>query len=95
MRITGWPPLRLNSDEEEMCRLCFIAVQPAFEKHCPAERKNFLSYSYCLFKLFELLGYDPFLESLSLLKGKYKLARQDDIFKNICAELDWEFIPSI
>jgi ribosomal protein S27AE len=95
MRITGRPPLRLTPDEEELCRLCFIAVQPAFEKHCPAERKNFLSYSYILYKFFELLGYDQFLDSLSLLKGRDKLSRQDDIFKKICVELDWQFIPSI
>jgi ribosomal protein S27AE len=95
MRITGACPPRLTPDMEEMCRLCFIAVQPAFEKHCPAGRKNFLSYSYVLFKIFQLLGYDESLESFSLLKGRDKLAKQDQIFKKICEELDWEFVPSV
>lgn len=94
-RLTGKKPLRVPHEVEEMCRLMFIAVQPAFEKHCPADRKNFLSYSYCLFKFFQLLGYDEFLESFSLLKGRDKLARQDEIFTKICAELDWEFVPSV
>ena len=40
---------------------------PHFEKHCPKDRKNFLSYSYCLFKFFQLLGYDEFLDSFTLL----------------------------
>ena len=47
-KLTGRHPLRLSAEAEEMCRLMFIAVQPAFEKHCPKDRKNFLSYSYCL-----------------------------------------------
>ena len=94
-KLTGSRPLRVPPEAEEMCRLMFIAVQPAFEKHCPKDRKNFLSYSYCLFKFFQLLGYDEFLDSFTLLKGRDKLARQDEIFKKICEELDWDFVPSV
>ena len=94
-RLTGTKPLRVPAEAEEMCRLMFIAVQPAFEKHCPKDRKNFLSYSYCLYKFFQLLGYDEFLDSFTLLKGRDKLARQDEIFKKICEELQWEFLPSV
>ena len=94
-KLTGQKPLRVPPEVEERCRLMFIAVQPAFEKHCPKERKNFLSYSYCLYKFFELLGYEDFLDSFSLLKGRDKLAKQDEIFKKICVELDWEFLPSV
>lgn len=94
-KLTGKRALRVPPDVEEMCRLMFIAVQAPFEKHCPKDRKNFLSYSYCLFKFFQLLGYDEFLESFSLLKGRDKLARQDEIFKKICSELEWEFVPSV
>ena len=95
MRITGAQPPRMTADMEELCRLCFIAVQPAFEKHCPPGRKNFLSYSYCLYKFFQLLGFDEFLDSFCLLKGRDKLIKQDEIFKKICEELDWDYIPSI
>lgn len=94
-RLTGVKPLRVPADVEETCRLMFIALQPAFEKHCPKDRKNFLSYSYCLFKFFQLLGYDEFLDSFQLLKGRDKLARQDEIFKKCCEELQWEFVPSV
>lgn len=94
-KLTGVRPLRVPAEAEETCRLMFIAVQPAFEKHCPKDRKNFLSYSYCLFKFFQLLGYDEFLDSFSLLKGRDKLARQDEIFEKICGELSWEFVPSV
>ena len=73
----------------------FIAMQPAFEKHCPKDRKNFLSYSYCLYKFFQLLGFEDYLNSFTLLKGRDKLHRQDQIFRKICVELNWEFVPSI
>lgn len=94
-KLTGVRPLRIPPEAEETCRLMFIAVQPAFEKHCPKDRKNFLSYSYCLYKFFQLLGYDQFLDSFTLLKGRDKLIKQDEIFKKICEELDWEFLPSV
>lgn len=94
-KLTGKSPMRIPPEAEEMCRLMFIAVQPAFDKHCPKDRKNFLSYSYCLYKFFQLLGYDEFLDSFTLLKGRDKLTRQDEIFKKICEELDWDFLPSV
>lgn len=94
-KITGTEPPKLTPEIEEMCRLMFIAMQPAFEKHCPTDRKNFLSYSYCLYKFFQLLGYESYLTCFTLLKGKDKLQKQDQIFKKICDELDWEFVPSM
>lgn len=94
-RLTGIKPMRIPAEAEETCRLMFIAVQPAFEKHCPKDRKNFLSYSYCLYKFFQLLGYDQFLDSFTLLKGRDKLIKQDQIFQKICEDLDWEFLPSV
>eukprot|EP00965_Chrysotila_dentata_P181973 6008794-Pleurochrysis_carterae.AAC.2 len=94
-RITGNAPKRLTHSMEELCRAMFMTVQPAFEKHCPANRKNFLSYSYCLFKFLQLIGCSKLMQSCSLLKGRDKLQKQDEIFKGICEELDWEFIPSI
>jgi len=73
----------------------FHAIQQPFEKHCPATRKNFLSYSYVLYKCCQLLGLDCYLGSFSLLKGRQKLYRQDSIWKAICKELDWEFVASV
>ena len=93
-RLTGEPPPRMSPEQEEQCRLMFLAIQNSFEKHCPADRKNFLSYSYVLFKFCQLLGYTEFLNCFNLLKGRDKLMKQDAIFEAICKDLDWEFIPS-
>ena len=94
-KITGIKPSRMTPEMEDTCRLMFIAVQPVFEKYCPKERKNFLSYSYCLYKFFQILGLYQFLDCFSLLKGRDKLAKQDDIFRQICDDLNWEFFPSV
>ena len=94
-RLNGKRPPRMTPEQEEQCRLMFMAIQGPFEKHCPVDRKNFLSYSYCLYKFCELMAYDEFLPCFALLKGRDKLFKQDTIFKKICEELKWEFLPSI
>ena len=94
--LTGTEPPRLSSAEEQQMRAMFLAIQQPFQKHCPPERKNFLSYHYVLFKFAQLMsGMDEYLPLFSLLKGKEKLQRQDEIFEKICHELEWEFIPSL
>jgi hypothetical protein len=92
--ITGKKPPRFTTFQEEQLRLMFDAIQGPFKKHCPPERTNFLSYSYCLHKFCQLLGYDDVLKYFVLLKGDEKLRKQDVIFGNICGELDWQFITS-
>jgi hypothetical protein len=48
-----------------------------------------------LYKLFELLGEEHYLDEIPMLKDREKLIEQDNIWKKICEELDWEFIPTI
>lgn len=92
--LSGRTPPRLTPQQEDTLKRMFLMIQDSFEKHCPAERKNFLSYSYIIRKFCELLGL-PYLEYFSLLKCKEKLAKMDAIFEKICKDLDWEFIPSV
>jgi predicted RNA-binding Zn-ribbon protein involved in translation (DUF1610 family) len=94
-RITGRLPPRMTPYQEEQVTLMFQAVQGPFDRHCPQDRRNFLSYGYCLFKFCELLGWDKFLPCFSLLKGRDKLRKQDAIYKAICEDCTWEFITSI
>lgn len=94
-RVTGIPPVRLTPELEEKLRLMFINIQEPFEKHCPPGRRNFLSYKFLLYKMFQLLGLDELLPYMTLLKGKDKLMKQDAIYRECCKELDWTFIPSL
>ena len=88
-------PPKMPQVLEERLRIMFKEIQEPFDKHCPEERKNFLSYSYVLYKFCELLGEDDFLQCFPLLKSKDKLYQQDLIWKLICKELKWEYIPTI
>ena len=92
--ISGKESPKLNRKEEEILRSLFKEIQIPFMKHCPPERKNFLSYSYVLHKFCELLEYDNLLCYFTLLKSREKLQQQDKIWKKICEELKWEYIPS-
>ena len=93
--LTGKIPPTINSNTEELLRSMFKEIQPAFSKHCPKERKNFLSYSYVLYKFCELLELDELLPHFNLLKSREKLQQQDFIWEKMCGELKWEYIPSI
>jgi hypothetical protein len=94
-RINGIPTPQFSPELED--RLCsmFRDIQGPFLKHCPKDRKNFLSYSYVLYKFFQLLGLDEYLKYFPLLKSREKLYVQDQIWKKICEELNYEIIPSL
>jgi len=93
--LNGVTPPTMSQALEEKLRLMFHAIQGPFEKHKPSTRKNFLSYSYVLFKLCELLGHDEYLPCFPLLKSKEKLYIQDQIWEKICKELQWEWIRTV
>ena len=94
-RLNGHTAPVMGRETEEKLRYLFKEIQPSFQKHCPAERSNFLSYSYVLYKLCELLELDDFLHCFPLLKNRDKLYAQDKIWEKICKDLQWEFIRSI
>jgi hypothetical protein len=80
--------------EEILCNF-FMEIQYPYAKHCPDYRINFLHYYYVLYKLFQLIGEEKFLKEIPMLKDKDKLIEQDGIWKKICQELNWEFIPTV
>ena len=94
-KLNGKPPPILTQEIEEALRNMFKEIQAPFIKHCPKDRKNFLSYSYVLHKFVQLLGYDHYLVNFPLLKSREKLHQQDLIWKEICKDLSWEFIRSV
>lgn len=93
--LNGMQPPKMTQVLEERLRIMFKEIQEPFDKHCPEDRTNFLSYSYVLYKFCELLGEDQYLQCFPLLKSKDKLYQQDVIWKLMCVDLRWEFIPTI
>jgi uncharacterized Zn finger protein (UPF0148 family) len=94
-QLNGLPAPVIAPEIEEIIRGMFKAIQIPFEKYCPHKRKNFLSYNYVMYKFFELLELDEYLTCFQLLKSRTKLHQQDQIWKNICQDLNWQFIRSL
>lgn len=94
-KLSGTPPPTISRETEEKLRLMFRQIQMPFEKHCPPTRTNFLSYSYVLHKLCQLLELDDFIKCFPLLKSRDKLKQQDKIWELICEELNWDYIASV
>jgi hypothetical protein len=87
------PPIMTPELEETLCNL-FMEIQGPYAKFCPDDRVNFLNYYYTVYKLCELLQKTEFLSYFPMLKDKEKRIEQDDIWKKICEELNWVFIPT-
>ena len=94
-RLNGQNAPIMNREVEEKLRYMFKEIQPSFQKHCPADRNNFLSYSYVLYKFCELLELDEYLPCFPLLKNRDKLYAQDKIWQAICADLRWQYLKSL
>ena len=94
-KISGKQSPIMSREIEDKLRLMFKEIQIPFAKSCPSDRKNFLNYNYIIHKFVELLELDDFIDCFPLLKSREKLYQQDQIWKKICDELQWEFIPSL
>jgi hypothetical protein len=88
------PPVFSPELEDTLCNL-FMEIQAPYAKTCPDYRINFLNYYYVLFKFCELLEETQYLHDIPLLKDREKLIEQDETWKKMCVELDWEFIPTV
>ena len=94
-RLTGKPAPTIDSELEETLRNMFKEVQGPWMKFCPPERANFFSYPYIFYKFFQLLEKDEYLPYCRLLKSREKLQEHDEVWRKICRELRWQFIPTV
>ena len=94
-RLNGNPPPTITPEIEEKIRAMFQEIQAPFLLYCPDDRTNFLSYSYILYKFFELLELDEYKVYFPLLKSRDRLIAHDFIWQKICDYLKWEFIRSV
>lgn len=88
------PPVMTPELEEKLCNL-FLQIQAPYSKFCPKDRVNFLNYYFTIYKLCELINQREFLPYFPMLKDRDKRIEQDAIWKKICLELNWQFIPTL
>lgn len=93
--IFGIKPPIMNEELHETLCILFIEIQKPWALHCPANRTNFFNYTYTLYQLCVLLDQTQYLPYIPLLKDAVKQKEQDAIWKEVCNDLDWLFIPSI
>lgn len=94
-RLNGNPPPTITPEIEEKIRTMFQDIQAPFLLYCPNDRTNFLSYSYILYKFFELLDLDEYKIYFPLLKSRDRLIEHDRLWAKICEYLRWQYIPSV
>ena len=94
-RLNGQNAPFMSREDEERLRHMFREIQPSFKKHCPKGRRNFLSYSYVLYKFCELLEMDEYLACFPLLKNRDKLYMQDKTWELICKDQKWMYIKTV
>jgi hypothetical protein len=88
------PPVFSPEFEDTLCNLFNELLSP-YSKFCPNDRVNFLNYYYVLYKLCESLDEVRYLHDIPMLKDREKIIEQDEIWKRMCSELNWGFIPTI
>lgn len=93
--FTGKTTLKLTQDEEKELITKFLAIQEPFQRCKPKDRKSFLSYKYVIHKLLELMDKEDLASHFPYLKSTDKLCKLDHIWKKICEEVGFVFIPSL
>lgn len=88
------PPVMSEELHETLCVL-FIELQKPWAMHCPVNRTNFFNYTYTLYQLCVLLDQAQYLPYIPLMKDREKQLEQDQIWKKVCEELDWQYFPTV
>lgn len=93
-KLSNLPPPKITRDMEKIFIKMFKKIEGPWLKYKPKKRKNFLAYSYVLYKFCELLELDHLLECFSLHKAPDKIMENDEIWEKICNDVNWEYISS-
>lgn len=102
--ISGKEAPKFPEDLEDKLICMFMRTLEPFEKYKSLipSRTNYLSYPYAIRKLLEIISKEEdskeilnFKEYFGLLKSRNKTWEHERVWKKICEENNWIFIPSI
>jgi len=94
-KLTGHPAPKMTPEMEERIKVCFLAASSSFQRICPKERRNFISYSHVTRCLCQALGFTEFLPFFQPLKSREKMAKADACWRLICEDLGWPYEPTV
>jgi len=81
-----------NSLKKPLKKL-FLKIQKPFKKIC-IDRKKFIMRNYVIIKLLQLLNEDTYIQYFKYPTTKITIKNYDSIWKEICTDLKWKFIPT-
>lgn len=97
-RVSGRPLPTIDRHVAEEMKLLFLEIQEPFEiavqDLCP-QRKNFFSYAFVTIRFMEMLGVNPSPFCLFSPKTWQKKVEQDAIWRHICRQLDFPYMPHV
>lgn len=91
--ITQNEYINIPDSVQDELSVMFMKIQEPFERYRGQSRTNFLNYKYIFYKFFELLEYTDYLEMFPLIQPQ-NLKKNDSIWKKICEEVGFKFIPT-
>lgn len=93
--IGGYLPLQMRPDQEEYIRRLFIASGAAYDRFRKAGHQNWPGgYPFFIRSILILLGLDEFIGQYPLPTCAKNLRDHETMRKEICKEMDWEYVAS-
>jgi hypothetical protein len=90
-RLQGVEPQALEPQVKRQLLRMFTRCERAWEKVQPPFRKNFLPYPFLASKLLQLQGLEVLPPEPT--KSQYTERARERLWKNVCQEAGWRFIP--
>jgi hypothetical protein len=90
----GSQNLTIETSITKEVELMFDKYESTFDKVKGNGRKSSISYNYVIRKILEILGYQQYKIRFDLPKDGNRVLEYDEIWKKICKNNQWKFIPS-
>lgn len=92
-KIRGTPLVNMTRNQENILVQMFMELESVFGSLRDI-RVNMLSYPYVIKKLCELKGWWLMSKIIPTLKSHTRIILQDQLWRRICTEKQWTFIPT-
>lgn len=91
--------LRIPHNVESEMVIQFMRIEAAWTRDkgtsSKASRKSFLSYTYVIKQLLQLMGQGKLAEAITTIKSKPRIKAHDEAWKHICDLCNFEFTPIV
>lgn len=93
-KITGTQILQFSDSLISTLEDMFEKVNVSFKKLPNKGRNSMFVYNYTIHKLLEILNLDQYKSYFKPPKNPDKIIEYDVLWKQICLDLNWKYIPT-